>query len=249
MRGRFSFREAPPTRVLFIPIPSWCPSVSNPSAIFQLPAKRIASLLIELQALIDRPGVSLPELTLLLVSGNQVRGALIEFLVEGPLPADRWLLLRNVSGPLDVTYVPLAAIEGLTLHLTDDNIHLLSFGKLKPQAAKVPSRLELERLTRTISTEFSLSIAILWDELPSSDRAFQNLGELLQDLKLILMELLEDELGDAAVRDRIRQVAIRSGRSAAVSLEGGTLTLQGWGDPVFAFLDRRSLAMAIEGLL
>jgi hypothetical protein len=222
--------------------------VSNPSAIFQLPAKRIAALLIELQALLDRPGVVLPELTLLLTSGHQVRGELIEFLVEGPLPADRWLLLRNVSGPLDVTYLPLAAIEGLTLHLTDDNLHLLSFGKLKPQA-KVPSRLELERLTRTISTEFSLSIAILWDELPSSDRAFQNLGELLQDLQLILMELLDDELGNAAVHDRVRQVAIRSGSAAAVRLEGGTLTLLGRGDQEFTCLDRRGLTAAIEGLL
>ncbi len=223
--------------------------MSNSSAIFQLPAKRIAALLIELQALLDRPGVLLPELTLLLVSGHQVRGELIEFLVEGPLPADRWLLLRNVSGPLDVTYLPLAAIEGVTLHLTDDNLHLLSFGKLKPQAAKVPSRLELERLTRTISTEFSLSIAILWDELPGSDRMFQNLGELLQDLQSILMELLEDEQGDAAVRERIRQVAIRSGAEAAVSLEGGTLTLQGQGDQEFACLDRRGLRESIVARL
>jgi hypothetical protein len=61
--------------------------------------------------------------------------------------------------------------------------------------------------------------------------------------------LLDDELGAAAVHDRIRQVAIRSGRSAAVSLEGGTLTLLGRENQEFACLDRRGLTAAIEGLL
>jgi hypothetical protein len=220
----------------------------DPNPIFKLPAKRILGVLAELQSQRDRP-LPLPEMTVLLTSGAQVRGELIQFVAEGPLPADHWLLLRNVTAPLDVTYLSLSEIEALTLHLTEETLHLLSFGKLKPLAAKVPTRVELERLVRTLSAEFSLSIAILWEDLPTSDLAFQNLGELLLDLQLILTTLLEDELGVAAVREQIRQVTIRSGLDADVSLEGGNLVLQGVGQEDFVCLDQRVLARAIEARL
>jgi hypothetical protein len=119
------------------------------------------------------------------------------------------LLLQGQDAPMDATYLPIGAIQAVTVHYTPDNLHLT--GKVKPASAPVPSRLDLERQVRALSTQLSpTTVTVAWDEMVSSDAAFQSLGALIQNLQEILLGIQADSLGAAALQ-QIERVEMRFG--------------------------------------
>jgi len=206
------------------------------SALFKLPATEITCLFAELQTLRTRvragETLQVPEITVLLDSGHTLRGEVIHYLADA-IPEKGLLSLRTGDRPdsLDVTYLPLHAIQALTVHYTPETLHLLSFGKVKPLSLRVPSRLELERYLRSLSDQLSqqrsqpLQMTIAWDELSTTDETLQTLAELLANLQGILLAINADELGAVALRDHVERIEIRTAVTANVLFQNATLSI------------------------
>jgi hypothetical protein len=219
--------------------------------LYRLPLATIVSLLATLQALRERiqagERLILPEITLGLTSGHRCTGELIAFGHLDSSPDSRMVLLKpQSSGALDVMYLPLSAIETLTVHYVEDNLHLLSFGKLREVTGAVPSRLELERELRSISAQCQLSMTIAWEELPQTDEAFQGLAILLEQLRAILVMIQAEPLGAAALQE-LAGIDIRVDQKPAVVKRDRVLAILvaiAQGD--IQFLEQRLLKSAIE---
>jgi hypothetical protein len=220
----------------------------------KLPPATIVTLLTTLQALRDRvqagERLHLPEVTFGLASGQSCKGELIAFGQLDNSPDSRTVLLKPKSGgALDATYIPLAAIQTLTVHYAEDNLHLLSFGKLREASGQVPSRLELERELRSLSEQCQLPITIVWDELPKTDEALQGLAILLQQLRDILVSIQAEAIGAEALRE-LASVAIRVEQNPSVVKRDrvlGILVSISHGD--IQFLEKRLLQSAVEQIL
>jgi hypothetical protein len=225
-------------------------------ALFRLPARSVVTVLGELAALRDRARsgepLEVPTVTMLLAAGHQLTGEVIA--LTDPTPEDFTVLLKNAGNPLAVTYILGSAIQGVTVHLIPETVHLLSFGKFRSLTDKVPTRLELERYLRSLATQLSptapLAHSIAWDEFPSSDAALQQLGDVLQDLQATLLVIQADDLGSTALQEQVQQLEIRTHVRAGVLLQAGALTIQVQiVDHELVALSRSDLQRAIERLL
>jgi hypothetical protein len=225
-------------------------------ALFRLPARSVVTVLGELATLRDRARsgepLEVPTATVLLAAGHQLTGEVIA--LTDATAQDFTVLLRNAGNTLAVTYIPGSAIQGVTVHLTPDTLHLLSFGKFRSLADKVPTRLELERYLRSLTTQLSptapLAHSIAWDEFPPSDEALQQLGDVLQDLQSTLLAIQADDLGSTALQEQVQRLEIRVNVKTGVLLQAGALTIQVQiVDHELVALSRSELRRAIERLL
>lgn len=96
-----------------------------------LPTKSVSELLSELDEALARS--ELPEMTILTRQQRMLRGRFVRH--EGAAEQVSLLLQQTQpSGRVVVTYVPLEAVVAFTIHATDGDLHLLSFGQLLPVA-------------------------------------------------------------------------------------------------------------------
>jgi hypothetical protein len=182
---------------------------SNP--LLRLPAQPVHQLLAELAALMDRvrdgDPIAPPAVTLQLNSGHQLSGCILRVAAESA--SETLVLLQSQEAPMDATYLPIGAIQAVTVHYSPENLHLT--GKVKPATALVPSRLDLERQVRALSSQLSPTIVtVAWDEMVNTDAAFQSLGLLIKNLQDILLTIQADRLGSAALQP-IERVEVRFG--------------------------------------
>jgi hypothetical protein len=223
----------------------------------RLPAQTIIDLVTELSDLQDRyldgAQIEIPIVTLLLDSGHMLSGIVVRATRSAnlaPFAPDATLLIQH-QDKLTMSYVPIVAIHGITVHYNEQNLHLLSAGKIKPSSSKVPSRLDLERYARNISEILDgMTIEIAWDEIPRSDVSFQSLELMLQDLKAIAIGIHADELGRTAFPARVDRVEVRMGSDAAVKLHDRVLTIFARIEAQDAiYLNKTELQRAIESAI
>jgi hypothetical protein len=228
--------------------------------LFRLPGRSPQEILTELVALRNRSRsgepLTVPPVTLLLDAGHQLKGeviAITEATLTNANTADFTLLLKNAITDWEVTYIPGSAIRGVTVHLTPETAHQLAFGKFRALTEKVPTRLELERYLRTLATQLNpttpLDTTIAWDEFPTADTAFQQLGDILQDLQATLLAIQSNDLGATALQT-VRRLALRVDVKAGVRLQTGELIVHvKIVDHELVTLSRSELRLAIEQLL
>jgi hypothetical protein len=181
---------------------------SNP--LLRLPAQPVHQLLAELAALMDRvrdgDPIAPPAVTLQLNSGRQLSGSILRVAESA---GETLVLLQSQDAPMDATYLPIGAIQAVTVHYSPESLHLT--GKVKPATALVPSRLDLERQVRALSAQLSpTTVTVAWDEMVNTDAAFQSLGLLIKNLQDILLTIQADSLGSAALQP-IERVEVRFG--------------------------------------
>jgi hypothetical protein len=200
-------------------------------ALFRLPARSITAVLSELAALRNRARsgepLDVPTVTLWLAAGQSVRGDVIA--LADANQADFTVLLKHPTA-LEATYIAGSAIQGVTVHLTVETTHLLSFGKFRSLTEPVPTRLDLERFLRSLTTQLNpttpLTGPISWDEFPSTDAAMQQLGDVLNHLRSALLTIQADALGATALGEQVQRLDVRVHSQPGVILQAGILTVQ-----------------------
>lgn len=124
------------------------------------------------------------------------------------------------SYDLDVTVIPIARIEAVTLHNAQT---LVEAAPPTPEGAT--SMLDLRRrakaLADQLATRAGKPIAI---EIGAGDVA--ELGPLFEHLRIALERVCADDLGRASLAERVARIELRSGASG-VSLASGTLVVAG----------------------
>jgi hypothetical protein len=221
----------------------------------RLPVKTISKLIAELSALQDRvrsgERLELPTVTLWLNSGQSLCGMVLRTTTASPPDCDATLLLQSRDVPMDMHYIAISAIQGVTVHYTDRSLSLLSDGKIRANAGRVPARLELERQARSISAQLDgIELVILWDELPRSDLAFQSLDLLLQDLQVVLSAIRSDHLGITSLQAKVKGIMIGIDPIARVYLKEQILEIRvGVAENDLICQPKNELQRAIERLL
>jgi hypothetical protein len=195
--------------------------------ILRLPAKAIRTLVSELCGLQDRVRsgelLEIPAVTLLMESGHSLVGMVIQAAKSG---SDAALLLQHQDNSMNVSYVPIDSICGITVHYSSQNLHLLSAGQIKLVSGKIPARLDLERKAQYISEKLAgIAITIAWDEFPRSDEARQSLDLILVDLDTVMISIRSDELGKTTLQQQVEQIEVRVGTKAEVRLQAPVLTI------------------------
>ena len=150
---------------------------------------------------------------------------------------ERWLVLYNgaVDSPADgVTFVPLKAIESLTIHRATDYIHLLNGGKLKfSGSTEIPTKFAIERRMQAlakISGEMKLSdlkFIVEWRPGDQTSAERFNLNELITALEQYLKTISKDSLALDEFA-KLSQVVLRpfSSDGIEVSRQGGMAIIQ-----------------------
>jgi hypothetical protein len=178
----------------------------------RLPAKPVNALITEIGELQDRvragESIVVPDVTLLLDSSHRITGSILRVLPASEAAGEPLVLIRC---EMDATYLPIAAIRAVTVHYSAENLHLLSDGKIKVASGAVPSRLDLERQVRSLSAQLNpITVTVAWDEMVSTDEAFQSLEPLIKSLAEILLGIQADSLGVAALQ-QVDRIEIRFG--------------------------------------
>jgi hypothetical protein len=215
----------------------------------RLPVKPVNVIISELAELQDRvrsgESIVIPDVTLLLNSGQSIVGTILRTASAGEM----LLLLQSKVAPMDATYLPISAILGVTVHYRAENLHLLSSGKIKLVSGSIPSRLDLERKVRSLSNLLgSTIVTVAWEEMPTTDAAFQSLALLITNLQEILLAIQADVLGNTALQ-QITRIEIRFG-TANIILRGQVLEIGlAIEDQDLVVLPKTELRLAIERLL
>jgi hypothetical protein len=229
--------------------------MADPS--LRLPAMTITALVTELSGLQQRflagERIEIPSVTLLLDSGHSLSGMVVRVTRSSnsvPIEPDAALLIQH-QDKLTMSYVPIVAIRGITVQSSASNLHLLSAGKIKPSSGQVPSRLDLERYTRSLAdTIDGMTITIAWDEIPRSDEAFEGLNSILKDLAAVTIDIRADELGRTAFQSRVERIEVRVGTNAAIRLHDRVLTIYAAIEAQdLIYLNKQQLQQAIESSL
>jgi hypothetical protein len=230
------------------------------AALYRLPAKQLEVVLQQLSDLRskarggDLPNRStspIPDVTLVLRSGQMLTGAVVEFAATSSAGSPILLVhLTKTANSLDTCYISLSEIAGITIHHTSETLHLLAFDHFRPLSQKVPTRLELDRQARAITEALTIPIALAWTVLPITDLSLQTLATGLQDLQTILKLILADDLGRVALQERVQRIEITCGGQGEVKFVGSTLQIVGeLVNQDLRLLERSPLQTAIERLL
>jgi hypothetical protein len=154
--------------------------------------------------------------TIHLASGQRHTGQVLE-LVRSTLVLQS--LPQRGTMDVNVTVIPLARIEALTVHVA----RLFVESMASPEAAT--SMLDLKRrvkaLTDVLATRVGRAVTI---DLGTGELGL--LAPLFEALKLTLDRVCADELGRTSLAERVRRIELRIG-SPGVSLANGTLAVTG----------------------
>lgn len=173
-----------------------------------------------------------PSVTLHLRSGRDVAGIVLRELSDRQTS---WLVVqtgkRSRHEPAnDVTYVPLAAIEAITVHEAQSHLPLLApagASAHSPLAAPAPSKLDARRTVTQHGREasFHLGKEIAWSA-PNEPTEPESLRALVTFSALVLEALKDaasDAMGKDAITTKLREVVIADAPSCGARLEGGVL--------------------------
>jgi hypothetical protein len=157
-----------------------------------------------------------PVVTFHLASGQRHTGHVIE-LVRGAIALQS--LPQRGTTDLDVTVIPVARIEALTLHAAQTLVDAA------PTYDTATSMLDLKRRAKALSDllatrlEHPVAIDIGAGELPQ-------LAPLFAVFEHALQRVCADELGRASLRERVERVELRAG-TPGVTLANKTLVVSG----------------------
>jgi len=230
----------------------------------RLPPRPLSRLLGDLAALRQRAAagesVSVPLTTLHLRTGRDVVGWVVALDQAG------WLLVHG-AGPdprqpgYDAVYLPLAAVEALTVHDAPAAAPFLSEGRLAapeqpaPGLGPPPSRLELKRKLAEHTNALraavgsSLSVEVEWSGVAAEGEALRTLDRLIEDTVKVAMELAKDEMGRSAL-GRLTRLCFGEGSSPDVRLDGtAVLVVARLALGVAGRLGRSQLKEALERVL
>jgi len=160
-----------------------------------------------------------PVVTVYLVSGTRHTGYVLDqvrsTLVVQSVP-------QRGTPDLDVTMIPLARIEALTVHGAQD---LVSEVPAHAPAAAATSMLDLRRrakgLADLVATRIGHALVI---ELGSGELA--QLAPLFEATRVALDRVCADDLGRTSLSERVQQIELRIG-TPGVSLANATLVVSG----------------------
>lgn len=168
--------------------------------------------------------------TLHLRSGLDLRGSIrrlvrddsgaMSLLVQ---PADDELELRD-----ELTYLPLGAIEAVTVHAASEWLDILSFGELDRMPAEVPSPLALRRRAGEVEerlaalTSTSLRIDAEFPSAPNDEAERYALAQALEETARALESVVERH-GPTALGGAVSVVELAAGERPEVRRDGERL--------------------------
>jgi hypothetical protein len=170
-----------------------------------------------------------PMVSLHLVSGNEIVGAVIDGL---DLPrGSRTLLVAPSVGETRVVQralvLPVDRLAAITLHDAADFVV-----ESEPQP---PSRLALERRARALSEQIrqllgvALPIAVGPSDEPGGRRSLE---QMLGALSEVLLDAARDDIGRAALCERIRAIEVSPGDRLSVAIDGRVLRIIAGLEPI-----------------
>lgn len=192
----------------------------------------------------------LPRVTLSLRSGRAVSGFVKEMLEDRREGRAVLLYVPAESGiPYDeAVIIPVGVIETLSI------LDVPSFGMLQRDAATVPSLLQLRRQLAAVearvrtATESSIALGLGPGVDATSAEELRALGFLAERTREVLEALLKDDLGRAALREKVQRIHLRTATSPAVAFTDGTLELVTVRRPV-DWYSRQELETAVQNAL
>lgn len=214
--------------------------------------EELLTRLAELQPLRARgEPVRLPQVTLFLRSGRELRGFLLEQREDSR--GNRALVLQALGGDgrraePDAHFVRPESIEAITVHDLP-SLHQPQRGGPPP-----PSKLELRRklgerqATLAAALGTPLEVQVDWERLPAEPEALAALDTLASRAFGILEELTRELMALESLRANVRQVHLAVGSASQVLREGQRLLLvtslfpTGW-------MSREALQQALEKVL
>ncbi|MCP3135950.1 hypothetical protein [Pyxidicoccus xibeiensis] len=192
----------------------------------------------------------LPRLTLSLRSGRAVSGFVKDILEDRR--EGRAVLLyqpRESDTPYDdAVIIPVGTIETVTVH------DVPAFGALKRDAVPVPSLLQLKRQLAALearvraATETALVVGLAPGINAGSADELRALAFLAERTREVLDALVKDDVGRAALREKVKRIHLRTDRHPAVSLTEGTLELVNGRRPL-DWYPRQELETAVQNAL
>jgi hypothetical protein len=176
----------------------------------------------DLEAVLDE--LAAPErerevvVTIHLASGQRMTGHVRELVRDrrGATLGVQSLPQRG-SVELDITVIPLARVEAVTVH------GAVTAAPRENKPAEATSLLELKRRARALAEQLTAQVgAPLAIEIDAGELVV--LAPLLEQVRLVLEHVCADELGRAALGQRVRTVRLAIGTSPGVALANQTLT-------------------------
>ena len=215
-------------------------------SIQRLPAASIKNILMVLYHLKKRsfkePSISIPKITLYLHSGA-IHGLLMDYDLKNSL-------LMFDQRAMELSYIDTHSIYNITIHLDhifDKNLHVvdrgnflkakgeviksLSFSKIKMNPAIIPGRLTVKRQalkfeeTLTKKLEKNVNIIFPWPDLPDTDDATISISLLISTLEEMLFKIIDEELGLAAIKEKIENIKFQITDKTDAILEGSTFII------------------------
>jgi len=177
----------------------------------------------DLEAVLDELAAPAPErevvVTIHLASGQRVVGHVHELVRDrrGATLGVRSLPQRG-SVELDLTMISVSRVEAITVH-----------GALRPEPRatkpqEATSPLELKRRARAFGEQLSAQVGSpIAIEIEPGELA--TLAPLFEQLRLTLERVCADELGRAALAQRVRAIRLGVGTSAGVAMDVQTLVV------------------------
>lgn len=199
----------------------------------RLPIKSPEQLLNQLSRLHDRllsgESIELPEVTLILSSGQSLRGTVLK--CEGSAGCQDSVLLLQADSQT-VVYLLQSAVIGVTVHCDESNLYLLATENnvYKPRPKDMVSRLDLNRQAQVLTaklqkSQISCKISLNWDLLPTTEASMQVLANSLQDLEAILIAIQSETIGKMALATQVHSIELQASTQASIRLAAQTMIL------------------------
>ncbi|GHM98996.1 hypothetical protein WSM22_04860 [Cytophagales bacterium WSM2-2] len=175
----------------------------------------------------ERSGEEITQPLITIMPGNKlpVSGFLIDFKDD----KDQRGVVLEAEGSNDLVFLELYWITGISIRDADKVAHLLvdlTAADIKSTATRLDIKnkikKEAERLTTAISP---INFTIAEDDYPSTGPQLYLTNLFITDLAMSLIEIAKTDLGKESIKQSIKTIDIKKGKSLDVKLAQGTLTI------------------------